>query len=286
VPTTLRVSILGTGFAIDCADPALAAELRRLLAGFRAPPEEPGQAMPADRPPVAVSAPLGTGADTVLAELNAAALAGADCLAVHAGVVAAGGRAVAFPGPSGVGKTTLTVACLVAGLEYGSDEALCLDWDSGAVRPYPRPLALAPAAAVLAGALTGPASAARPADGGATTVDDRAEVLLTAADIGAQVATGPLVLAHVALPRRMAAAATPTLQPAPRGAAVAELLRRSFTSHRRPEQAFALAHRVIGAAATWWLDLGDPRAAAGLLAELLRRDAAATLDPGGSRRSW
>jgi hypothetical protein len=232
---------------------------------------------------------------------------------VHAGVVAAGGAAIAFPGPSGAGKTTLTVACLLAGLEYGSDEALCLDWETGAVLPYPRPLALTPAAAELAGAggavpgwddpmpgrgdaqpgrddpvpsrddpvpgrddpvpSRGDAAASRgdAASGrGGPPAGPAGEILLTVADIGARVAAEPLALTHLVLLRRSTTAIPAALRPAPRSAAVAELLRRSFTSHRRPEQAFTLAHRTVGAATTWWLDLGDPRAAASLLAGLVR----------------
>jgi len=252
---TLRVSLLGTPFALDCADPDLAAELSRLLATFPAGPADPEPV----RLPVASDVDIGV----VLAELNAAALARAGCLAVHAGMVAGGSQAIAFPGPSGTGKTTLTVACLLAGLDYGSDEALCLDWSTGAARPYPRPLALAPAAAELAGA--------RPAARPAGVAAPPAEIVLTVADIGARVAAEPLALAHVLLPRRTDPGGAAALHPAPRGAAVAELLRRSFTAHHRPQQAFALTHRVVAAASTWYLDLGHPRDAARLLAELLNR---------------
>ncbi|MEN3357057.1 MAG: hypothetical protein V7637_1039 [Mycobacteriales bacterium] len=282
---TLRVSLLGTPFALDCADPGLATGLARLLASFRtaAGAADPGAGgAPAPGAAVRIAVAPDTDIGGVLAALNAAALARADYFAVHAGVVAAGGRAVAFPGPSGIGKTTLTVACLLAGLDYGSDEALCLDWSTGAVRPYPRPLALTPSAAELAGTYltgtrppgagppgigppgTGPPGADQP--GAVRTAD---EIVLAVADLGAEVAAEPLALAHVLLPRRTGGSAA--LLPAPRGAAVAELLRRSFTAHHRPGQAFDLAHRVVAAAGTWYLDLGHPRDAAALVAGLINR---------------
>jgi hypothetical protein len=243
VAASVPVRVLGTPFRIDCPDHGLAVELRRLLAPFADPA--------GDRAAEVIAAST---VDRTLAELNIAALAGTDCLALHAGVVARDGRVVAFPGPSGIGKTTLTLACLLAGLDYASDEALCLDWDTGAVAAYPRPLALSPDAARLAGAdLPG-------------EEPDDAEVILTAADLGAAIATAPLTLTHLVLPQR---ATETALTPAPRSAAVAELLRRSFSSHKRPGEAFRLLHRTVATTTCWWLNLADPREAAAALASLL-----------------
>ena len=259
--TPLVLSVLGTGFAVHATEPALAAELRRLLAPFvlnRPPRGElrvgrapAGTAVPAGPIPVQVAL------QTVLTEVNTAALAAAGYLAVHAGVVARGQAAVAFPAPSGTGKSSLTAACLRAGLDYVSDEALCLEWAGGGVVGYPRPLALSPWSAREVGI-------AVPAD----IADGTGEVLLTAADLGAAVATGPLALAHIVLPRREPGAAA-TLTPLPRGEAVGELLTRSFTSWHRPERAFALVHEVVAAAQTWRLTLGRPADAAALIADLL-----------------
>ena len=60
---------------------------------------------------------------------------------VHAGVVAVGGRALAIPGDSFTGKTTLVRALIAAGATYYSDEYAVLD-DDGKVHPYPRPLSV------------------------------------------------------------------------------------------------------------------------------------------------
>ena len=242
--------MLGCSFTVRSADPALAAELARLLTPF-------AEETPGGGPDRLVTVPAGT-ADplpVVLAEINTTALAEADLFAVHAGAVARAGRVVAMPAVSGTGKSTLTAACLLAGLDYVSDEALCLDWDTGAVIPYPRPIALSRWSAAALG-LPAPAGA----DG---------ETLLTAADLGAATATGPLSLAHVVLLQRGADGAPVALEPLPRGEAVAEVLRRSFTSWRRPERAFALVHEVLGRAGTWRLTLGDPAAAAAALTDLL-----------------
>ncbi len=62
----------------------------------------------------------------LLAQLTASAIEHFEGFAVHAGVVAIDGRAIVIPAASGTGKTTLTAACLHAGFDYLSDEALCV----------------------------------------------------------------------------------------------------------------------------------------------------------------
>lgn len=64
-----------------------------------------------------------------------------DWIFVHAGVVACGGRAVAIPGESFSGKTTLVASLVRAGATYYSDEYAVLDAD-GRVHPYPRRLSI------------------------------------------------------------------------------------------------------------------------------------------------
>jgi energy-coupling factor transporter ATP-binding protein EcfA2 len=66
-------------------------------------------------------------------------------LLLHAGGVAApDGRVVVIHGPSGSGKTTLTASLVGAGLAYLTDETVCLDPDTLAVEPYPKPLTVKP----------------------------------------------------------------------------------------------------------------------------------------------
>ena len=92
-----------------------------------------------------------------------------------------------------------------------------------------------------------------------------------AADLGARTAVGGLALAHVVLLRRGGRCGEAALEPIPRGDALAEMLRRSFSSWRRPDRAFALVHEVLGGVQTWSLTIGDPIRAAGLVADLLDR---------------
>lgn len=69
------------------------------------------------------------------------ALNSTEYLFVHAGVVAVDGRAIAIPGASFSGKTTLVGELIRQGAEYLSDEYALLD-ENGLVHPYPKPLSI------------------------------------------------------------------------------------------------------------------------------------------------
>jgi len=56
-------------------------------------------------------------------------------------------------GPSGAGKTTLTVALVAEGLAYLTDETVCLDPETLAVEPFPKPLTVKPGAQQVLGHL-------------------------------------------------------------------------------------------------------------------------------------
>jgi hypothetical protein len=62
-------------------------------------------------------------------------------VAVHAGVVGIGGKALLLPGPTHAGKSTLVAELVARGATYFSDEYAVIDV-IGAVHPYPRPLLL------------------------------------------------------------------------------------------------------------------------------------------------
>jgi hypothetical protein len=64
-----------------------------------------------------------------------------DYLFVHAGVVGWQGKAIAIPGRSFSGKTTLVAELVRAGATYYSDEYAVLD-QQGLVHPYPRQLSI------------------------------------------------------------------------------------------------------------------------------------------------
>jgi hypothetical protein len=59
---------------------------------------------------------------------------------LHAAVLGMDGNALAISGPSGAGKTTLTLALLESGCSYLSDDFCPLHHDTGLVHPFPRSL--------------------------------------------------------------------------------------------------------------------------------------------------
>ena len=194
----------------------------------------------------------------LLSAVNIAVLSRTRQLAVHAGVVSLGGRSIAFPGGSGAGKSTLTAACLRRGFDYLSDEALCLDPVTALVHPFPRPLALDADSWRLVGMATDDRPGAAP------------ERVVPAAQLGARTVTDAQTLGHVVLLTR--AAGTARLAPAPRGDALAALLRHAFNHYRMPQAAFDVVHRAVTAAHTWQLAYFDPLDAAALLRERLSAD--------------
>ncbi|HEY9390279.1 MAG TPA: hypothetical protein VIR27_11010 [Mycobacteriales bacterium] len=264
---TVHLSLVGRPFTVR-GEAAVVAEVRRLLEVFVVGPDRSahgpvvavrqvngGYLVTADGHPDAGVREQDEATGQVLAVLNAAALSDAECLAVHAGVVARHGRVVAFPARSGQGKSTLTAACLRAGLDYVSDEALCLDWRDAGVLPYPRPLELSGWSRSALGLTAGPR-----------------DELVTAARLGARSARPPLVLDHlVLLARHPAGAATEevTLEPVSPQQGAAALLTRSFNHWRHPGRAFDLAHEVASRTRVWRLRLGEPTRAAALLCTLL-----------------
>lgn len=197
---------------------------------------------------------------TLLSAVNVAVLGRTRRLAVHAGVVSLGGRAVAFPGGSGAGKSTITAACLRHGFEYLSDEALCLDPATALVHPFLRPLALDEAAWRLLGQAVEQAGSAH----------EVAERVVSPDQLGGRPALEPRPLGHVVLLAR--AQGQPELTPVRRGDALAALLRHSFNHYLMPAAAVEVAYRAVSKAQTWRLSYSDPLDAAALLRDRITAD--------------
>jgi hypothetical protein len=243
------LNLLGSPFVIETADATTADDVRRLWRSFLQPHAETSADIVS-----AVGATPGERLLHVATAMNAAALLAAPELTIHAGVVAHDGVAVAMPADSGVGKSTLTAACLRVGFRYVSDEALCLRYPDGAVVPYPRPIALSAWSAAAIAAV-----------GHGTPAGD--ELLYTAADLGAANQQEPARLGHIVVIERGAAGSS--LTPARRPDAVALLLGLSFNHFRRPADAVRLIADVVSATSVWTLRYTDPLAAAGLLRSTL-----------------
>jgi HprK-related kinase A len=63
-------------------------------------------------------------------------------LLLHAGAVARNGCGVIMPGPSGSGKSSLTLALLQRGFRYYSDEIAVVDPATGWLHPFPKPVSI------------------------------------------------------------------------------------------------------------------------------------------------
>lgn len=266
----LALTVLGSTHLVRCGHKGVQHSIARLWRPFMGGPLGPGRQ---DVPGPAVEYAMSKGrlvvdGETVLegadaplllghfaASINACALGSYRGLAVHAGVVARGGEAVAFPAASGAGKSTLTAAMCRTGHDYVSDEALCLRYEDGSVEGYPKPLALS---AWSARVLDLPV----PDDGPAI-----AERLYSAQDVAQRVAGSPMRLTHVVLPE--VGHDRPVLTELDRGGAVQALLRMSFNHFHRPPDALRLVAGLIPSLRLWRLTYGDPAEAAELLADRL-----------------
>ncbi|MDQ1486404.1 MAG: hypothetical protein QOJ62_2097 [Actinomycetota bacterium] len=248
--SVVGLSFFDAGVDVETHDDELAGVVRRLWSQFV-------RAVPSVESPVVIDVPEAGAFAARLgwlnSTLNSTAMDLSPCLCVHAGVVARGGRVVAFPARSGTGKSTLTGACLRRGFEYLSDEALCLSYDDATVRPYPRPLGLSTWTADKLG-VTGPVAG-----------DD---IVVRAEDLGAptiQPATDALRLTHIVLlDRRDGGSAS--LRQVHRREAVESLLRMSFNHYRRPAESLELVAAVVTGSTVRELTYSDPYEAADLLA--------------------
>lgn len=193
---------------------------------------------------------LGSALQRLVAALNQSAIDGYAGFSVHAGVVASRGNSIAFPVNSGGGKSTLTAACLLAGFDYVSDEALCVDMD-GEVVTYPKPLSLSPRSFELLGV-----------DPGSVTVGaNESEGLAIATDLNADIAQGPLTLRNLVLPAY--GQDHFNLEGVSPSEAMAALLSFSFNHYKHGESSFHLAAKMASELdGVWRLSYGNPMEAA------------------------
>jgi hypothetical protein len=258
----VALRFFGQGVIVDTLELGLADLVRALWRPFVSPADPSTGDIAATPAAVHLAVPQGGTRVEDLGWLNSAlnttAMELTPQLAVHAGVVRRGDIVVAFPARSGVGKSTLTGACLRAGFQYVSDEALCLSYESNLVHPYPRPIGLSAWSAHELGVDGVPAG------------DD---VLVLPYDFGSRSTAidESLRLTHIVLPRRIdgsTATSPASLAPAPAHEAIEALLRMSFNHYRRPVDAMRLVASVVADASVSMLTYGDARAAAALMAQV------------------
>lgn len=207
-------------FADDRAPDRVSAtriDVRRTAAGF---------SLSVDDAPAAVvttvdAAVLGTLDRIVMAVLRTLDRRG--ILGTHAGVVSFGGQAALLAGPSGRGKSTLSLALLLQGASLLTDEMALIDPGGPTVLPYPRALHVSPATVDLLPELAFLRERPRGDLGGESEWSVSMEDLANA--FGTLVA-GPTPLAMIVLlGPRLALTETPVLEPLPAAVATMELLR-------------------------------------------------------------
>ena len=165
-----------------------------------------------------------------------------DFVAVHAGVVADGNRAIVMPGRSFAGKTTLVRALVEAGAVYYSDEFAMLD-ETGRVHPYARQLSF------------------RPPDG--LPVD------LSAEELNGVAGTEPLPVGMVILTRYRPGGVWQPRQLSA-GAGALTMLEHTIPTQNRPEQAMGVVRKAIDGAVALEGERGEADELAGVLLENLR----------------
>ena len=165
-----------------------------------------------------------------------------DFVAVHAGVVADGNRAIVMPGRSFSGKTTLVRALVEAGAVYYSDEFAMLD-ETGRVHPYARQLSF------------------RPPDG--------RPVELSVEQLGGVAGTEPLPVGMVILTRYRPGGVWQPRQLSA-GAGALAMLEHTIPTQNRPEQAMRVVRKAIDGAVALEGERGEADELAGVLLENLR----------------
>ena len=196
------------------------------------------------------------------AEVNRFAVASCPWPAVHAGVVARDGAAIAIPAESGAGKSTLVAALCLAGAGYVSDEALILD-GTGAAHGYPKPLALA-AASMAVLDLPATATAGEHGPPGAREHLVPARSLISRPSSAAEHAAmeRPLPVRSIVLPQRHEDVTEVRLERAPRRHGLEALLRLGFNHYRAPSDFLVAAAAAVTGAEVWTLAYSDARLAA------------------------
>ena len=266
---------LGLSFSVACGDPGLSARLDDLLSPLASvgpaahrydlgpagaiEPELPYEVLFDDHR-VAGVATWSAMVDALVHDLNRRVVDSSPHLLLHAGGVAGAGVAVALPGLSEAGKTTLTAGLVRAGLGYLTDEALAFDRETLLVQPYPKPLSIDPGAWPLFPELAPP----DPGEEGYDCV--QWQVPATAIRPGAVADPCPVVA--VVFPRYEAGADT-ALVPVGRGEALVELAKNTFHFKERGAPELDLLAALARGVECYRLTMGDLDRAVVLVAGLL-----------------
>jgi hypothetical protein len=165
-----------------------------------------------------------------------------DFIAVHAGVVGAGDRAIVVPGYSFSGKTTLVRALVEAGAVYYSDEYAMFDKD-GLVHPYARTMSFRPPL--------------------------EKSIELTAEDLGGVVGTRPLPVGLIAVAHYRSGGDWNPRELSP-GAGALAMLEHAVSFQMRPQQTLRVLRNTVQGATILEGERGEANELAAELIDTLR----------------
>lgn len=141
----ISLSVLASPYLLTADDSDVEERLGLLLSGFRAETAEPASRAIT----IAGGRMRGLGPETVFESADDLiveaenrilrdALERSERIALHGAAILRNGRLTLLVGPSGAGKTTLTLALNAAGCDYLSDEVAPVDTETGTVCAFPR----------------------------------------------------------------------------------------------------------------------------------------------------
>lgn len=180
----------------------------------------------------------------LLMEANRQLLADYDGFAAHSAVLGSDVRVGAVLAESGAGKSTLAASGIMAGLRYGSDEALCIG-DDDSVVPYPKPLGLSRRSVELLGI------------GVPDLYTDCDEVPTPAVDLGGSLLEPGRRLSDLIVPDRTESS-PPRFHRLSAADGVALLLSNSFNHYRDPQGSYLLTARLAASCRVWRFTYSDP----------------------------
>jgi len=207
-----------------------------------------------------VDAIRGQVVNTLVHALTRRMIEACDALGLHAGGVVRDGIGVALPASMESGKSTLTAGLVRADFSYLTDEAVLLDWQTGGVIPFPKPISLDPGSWALFPELEPQADLP---DG-----YKRTQWQIAPTDIRPDAMGAPCRIRYFVFPKYTLGATT-RLTALPRGEATIELAKNTFRFNERPRRSLDGLADAARRAECFRLDVGDLDTAVALVHELV-----------------
>jgi hypothetical protein len=203
-------------------------------------------------------------ASVLVHDVTARALAGTDHLVLHAGGVVHDGAAVALPGVTATGKSTLVAGLVRAGMAYLTDEAVAIDRSSLLGEPYAKPISIDAGAWALFPDLRTVGVLPEPPDARSPTV----EWQVAPDDLRLDCVASAAPIERVLFPRYVADIDM-RLERIGRGAALVEATKHTFSFGERARANLDVLAEVIRGADCFTLSVGDLEVAVAAVLDLV-----------------